>query len=199
MRLLNWQIAIILCLLSFVIGCFFTYLLFINNTSELSDISIVSAIISSVGSIFGGLIGGVIAFAIARSQFSADKDREISNKIQIYLNLIKSLKIEMMHNQKILKYLTSFKTREDRSPYTSYLKFEVWDKVKYNVNNFLPVVIFTMIEEQNQEFKEIQEEVLPDYKNGEVDFQLRLDVTTKIIQKLESEEEIYIKQVDNFK
>ncbi len=155
----------------------------------LSDTSIVSAIIASGGSIFGGLFGGVIAFVIARSQFSSDKKRDRNSKIQMYFNLIKSLKIELKHNQKILIVLCQ--NGENKNAYIKALKSEVWDTVKHNANNFLPEEIFAMIDEQNQEFKEIQEGILPDYKSDEIDFELRLSVTTRIIEKLKIEESKY--------
>lgn len=195
LRLLNWQLVITLCLLSFIIGCYITFLLFINNVTDFSDSSIISAFISSGGSIFGGLFGGIIAFVIARSQFTSDKKRDKDSKTQIYLNLIKALKVELIHNQTILKFL--YQNNKDKKPYIKAIKYDVWDNIKYSPNNFLPENCFAMIDKQNQEFKEIQEGILPEYESDKVNFELRHDVITKIIETLEIEEKKHKSNFDS--
>ncbi|WP_101933941.1 hypothetical protein [Virgibacillus dokdonensis] len=193
MHLLKWLIVINIGLISFVVGCFFTYLLIVNSSMSLKDTSLVTTIISSGGNIFGGLVGGIVAFGVARAQFLNDASTETKNKRQIYLNLLMSLKIELKHNKQILKIILT--NGSDQDKYVKSLKTDAWDKAKYNSNNFFPVDIYELLDIHNQDIKDIREGILPDYKIDEVDFKMRLDVTCKLISKIEEEESKYRKLI----
>lgn len=187
MRLLKWQILISISLIAFVIGCFMTYVIFIKNDLFFSNITIAASIISGVGSVLGGLIGGVVAFGIARSQFVQNNNREQEKRKQSYLNLLKSLKTELKHNERILNLIVTNNSKRD--DYIKLLSTDAWNNIKYNSNNFLPTTIYTILDEQSRDFKDIQEAVLPEYADfTERDFDLRMSTIKKTIKEIENEE-----------
>lgn len=62
------------------------------------------------------------------------------------------------------------------------LESEVWGKIKYDANNFLPPHIFKLLDDQSREFKDLKEGVLPEYSKCEdIDFNIRYDLIKKII------------------
>lgn len=188
LRLLKWQLGISVSLIVFIIGCFTTYVIFIKNDLFLSQTDIVAAIITGVGSALGGLIGGVVAFGIARSQFLEDNRRDNQNKNQIYLNLIKSLKIELKHNNRILKMLESDISKKDS--YVYLLESEAWNNIKYNNNNFLPMQIYEIIDEVNREFIDMRMKSIQGYDElKSTDFESRSEVINILLKKLEAEED----------
>lgn len=188
LRLLKWQLGISVSLIVFIIGCFTTYVIFIKNDLFLSQTDIVAAIITGVGSALGGLIGGVVAFGIARSQFLEDNRRDNQNKNQIYLNLIKSLKIELKHNNRILKMLESDISKKDS--YVYLLESEAWNNIKYNNNNFLPMQIYEIIDEVNREFIDMRMKSIQGYDElKSIDFESRSEVINILLKKLEAEED----------
>lgn len=164
-----------------------TYVIFIKNDLFFSNITIAASIISGVGSVLGGLIGGVVAFGIARSQFVQNNNREQEKRKQSYLNLLKSLKTELKHNERILNLIVTNNSKRD--DYIKLLSTDAWNNIKYNSNNFLPTTIYTILDEQSRDFKDIQEAVLPEYADfTERDFDLRMSTIKKTIKEIENEE-----------
>lgn len=195
MRLLRIQILVISSLITFILGAFIFYLLIINNNNDFFlTSSTITAFISSAGSLLGGLIGGFVAFVVARSQFLNDREQYKNKQNEVYLNLLRSLKNEINHNLEAIEVLDT--NREAYYKYTNSLESEVWNKVKYDVNNFLPTELYKLLDDQNREYKDIKEALLPDYQNiDEIDFDVRLKVHKKIICDIEKEVEKYSEEL----
>lgn len=180
MSLIRLFVLSTLIMMGFVIGSFFTYLISIDK-SLLFDKSIISGVVSGIGSLIGGLFGGIAAFMIARWQLLKDDLKDNNKQNTVYLNLIRALKNELNHNKEVFKFLCT-SDKDPKKPYIDLLESEVWGRIKYDANNFLPPRIFKLLDDQSREFKDLKEGTLPEYSDYEkIDFSIRYDTIKKII------------------
>ncbi|AQX56628.1 hypothetical protein [Priestia flexa] len=190
MKELRRLILVITALMSFVIGTSLSYALLTQKTYLIND-SIFSGYISGIGSFLGGVVGGLVAFGVARSQFIQDKDKEKQKQNKIYKNILRALLNELNHNKTILEILVS--NPKDKQLYLTSLENEVWQKVKFDANNFLPTEIYPLLDDHIREYRDIQSGILPEYNNvDEIDFNVRLIALSKLIRDIEKVEGVLI-------
>lgn len=143
--------------------------------------TIFSGYVSGVGSFLGGLVGAIVAFGIARYQLKADrKIKSYQNKIKYY-NILKVLLSELQHNKEII----SLCCKEEKE-YTQLLEFEVWNKIKFDVSNFLDTEDFDIINELYRDFKDIKLKIIREYKEKPIDYNIRKDSLNIVIKKVEN-------------
>lgn len=144
-----------------------------------------SGVLSVLGNVLGGLIGGIVAFAIAKFQFKNEESKRREEKNTVYLNFIRALLNELSHNKQVFKILCD--TNSDKELYIQSLEGTVWEEIKYDANNFLPPNIYKLLDNQNREYKDLKEGILPEYEEKEeIDFNIRYHTTDKIINQINS-------------
>lgn len=182
MKVFNIFGVITIALMTFVIGAFITYYLFINGKTP-ADETIWSGVISGVGSCLGGVFGGFVAYMSARGQFSNEKKRIEKEKTNKLMNIIKSLKTEIEHNLKLFKLIL---VNDDKESYCDSLESIIWNEIRFNIANDLNEKLYKMLNEHFRECEDLKARTLPKYRDiSVIKFDLRIATTDKLIADLD--------------
>lgn len=163
------------------------YIYYMHSSYHVND-TIFSGYISGFGSFLGGVLGGIIgaivAYSIVRIQNKMDK-ANIRNQEKIkYANILRALITELKHNQNIISIIIKSENKESND-YIDLLETEIWNRIKFDANNFLLTDLFNITDTMYREFKDMKAKILEEYKTEKVDFQLRYKSIGVLIDKLQ--------------
>ncbi|PAF16295.1 hypothetical protein CHH51_17310 [Terribacillus saccharophilus] len=170
-----------------LITCALTYItiimLYYFHTENGINDTLISSFISAIGGIIGGLIGGIVAFIVSKIQIQNVQDTKRIDELRKYLNVLKSLIIEIEYNIRILRLIS-----RDKSYITS-LESEIWYSVRFDANNFLPNTIFNQLTEEHREIKDMKAQELDEYKDELVNIDKMIATNEKIVSELKKIED----------
>ncbi|WP_217988211.1 hypothetical protein [Terribacillus saccharophilus] len=157
-------------------------LYYFHTENGIND-TLISSFISAIGGIIGGLIGGIVAFIVSKIQIQNVQDTKRIDELRKYLNVLKSLIIEIEYNIRILRLIS-----RDKSYITS-LESEIWYSVRFDANNFLPNTIFNQLTEEHREIKDMKAQELDEYKDELVNIDKMIATNEKIVSELKKIED----------
>lgn len=181
MSLLIWLQRITGYLFIFISGILIGAAITIKKYIPIND-TLFSSYISVTGEILGGLLGGIVAFYIVKIQIERERQLQKQIKNRTNYNIIYSWINELEHNKEIFILLAD---KEVNSEYIESLETEVWTKISFEITMILDEEQFSFANELYREIRDLKSKVLSEYKEGKIDYKLRLHSIEKLIIQLE--------------